>query len=126
MDLELSVRGAFSGETIRTYAERRFRFSLRRFGQHVKRLRVHIEDLNGPREGFGKCCRIVAEMSPSGNLVIVETDGHVREAVDRAANRFRQRLRRELERRQARELGKLRMDSIRYPSGWQQLVEAEI
>lgn len=106
-------------ETLRDYTERRFRFSLRRFGHRVKRLRVSVEDLNGPRGGVDKRCRIIAEISPSGRLVIEEADVQIHEAVDRAADRLRRSIRRELKRREACWLGNVKAESIRYPRGWQ-------
>lgn len=124
MDLELHVRGTYFLQAARDYAERRFRFSLRRLSHRVKRLRICIEDLNGPRGGVDKRCLIVAQVAPFGNLVIEETDAHIHEAMDRAANRLRRTLRRELKRRQARRLGKVKVASIRYPHRWQ-LAEVE-
>ncbi len=124
MELELRVRGTYFLEALRNYTERRLRFSVRRLGPRIKRLRVSVEDLNGPRGGVDKRCRIVAEISPSGNLVIEETDTQIHEAVDRAADRLRRSVRRELKRREARRLGKVKAGSIRNPGRWQ-LAEGE-
>jgi ribosome hibernation promoting factor len=116
MELELHVRGTEVAQTLRRYAERRFRFALRRFAHRVRRLRIYIADLNGPRGGIDKRCRILAEVAPSGSLVLEETDVHVYEAMDRAADRLRRCVRRDLKRRQARRLGKVHAGSIRYPA----------
>jgi len=124
MELELRVRGTYFLEALRNYTERRLRFSVRRLNPRIKRLRVCVEDLNGPRGGMDKRCRIVAEISPSGNLVIEETDAQIHEAVDRAADRLRRSVRRELKRRQTRRLGKVKTGSIRNPGRWQ-LAEGE-
>lgn len=118
MELELHVRGTDFLEALRNYAERRLRFSVRRLVHHIRRLRIYVEDLNGPRGGIDKRCRIVVEFAPSGNLVIEETAARIHEAVDRAAGRLRRSVRRELKRRQTRRLGKVRVDSIRYPNRW--------
>ena len=125
MELELRVRGTYFLDALRNYAERRLRFSVRRLNPRIKRLRVSVEDVNGPRGGVDKRCRIVAEISPSGNLVIEETDTRAHEAVDRAADRLRRSVRRELKRRQSRRLGKVKTDSIRYPRRWN-LAEDEV
>lgn len=119
MELELRVRGTYFLEALRNYMERRLRFSVRRLGHRINRLRVSVEDLNGPRGSVDKRCRIVAEIFPSGNLIIEETDARVHEAVDRAADRLRRSIRRELKRRQAHRPGKGKTESIRYPSYWQ-------
>ncbi|MEJ2009366.1 MAG: HPF/RaiA family ribosome-associated protein [Acidobacteriota bacterium] len=125
MELELRVRGTYFLDALRDYAERRLRFSVRRLNPRIKRLRVSVEDVNGPRGGVDKRCRIVADISPSGNLVIEETDTRAHEAVDRAADRLRRNVRRELKRRQSRRLGKVKTDSIRYPGRWH-LAEGEV
>lgn len=114
MQLELHIRGNVA-EPLRRYAERRFRFALRRFSHCVKRLRIYVADVNGPRGGVDKQCRILLEVAPSGSLVLEETDVRLPEAVDRAADRLRRCLRRDLKRRQARRLGKGHGGSLRYP-----------
>lgn len=124
MELELRVRGTYFLEALRNYTEHRLRFSVRRLGHSIKRLRVSVEDLNGPRGGVDKRCRIIAEISPSGKLIIEETDPRIHEAVDRAADRLRRSVRRELKRRQAHRLGKVKTESIRYPQRWE-LAEGE-
>lgn len=117
MELEFHVRGTDAGQFLRRYAERRFRFALRRLAHRVKRLRIYVADLNGPRGGVDKQCRILADVTPSGRIVLEETDVHVYEAMDRAADRLRRSVCRDLKRRQARKLGKVRAESIRYPAG---------
>lgn len=114
MEVELHVRGT-RAETLRKYAERRLCFALRRFAHRIRRLRIDVEDLNGPRGGVDKQCRILAEVVPSGRLVIEETDVHIYEALDQAADRLKRCVRRDLGRRQTRRLGKMRANSIRYP-----------
>jgi putative sigma-54 modulation protein len=114
MQLELHIRGNVA-EPLRRYAERRFRFALRRFSHHVRRLRIYVADVNGPRGGVDKQCRILLDVAPSGSLVLEETDVRLHEAMDRAADRLRRCICRDMKRRQARKLGKVRGSSIRYP-----------
>ncbi len=115
MELELHVRGTRFAQTLRRYAERRFRFALRRFTQHVKRLRIDVEDLNGPRGGVDKQCRILADVAPSGRLVLAEKDAHLYAAMDRAADRLKRSVCRDIQRRHARRAGKVHAGSIRRP-----------
>ncbi|HUZ45895.1 MAG TPA: HPF/RaiA family ribosome-associated protein [Terriglobia bacterium] len=116
MELELHVRGTHFAETLRRYAERRFRFALRRFTHHVKRLRIDVEDVNGPRGGVDKQCRILADVAPSGKLVLREKDAHLYAAMDRAADRLKHSVCRDIQRRHARETGKAHAGSIRRPA----------
>ncbi|HVA01883.1 MAG TPA: HPF/RaiA family ribosome-associated protein [Terriglobia bacterium] len=114
MQLELHIRGNIA-EPLRRYAERRFHFALRRFSHRVRRLRIYVADVNGPRGGVDKQCRVLLEVAPSGSLMLEETDVRLHEAMDRAAGRLRRCVRRELKRQQARRLGKVHGGSIRYP-----------
>ncbi len=114
MRLELHLRGNVA-EPLRRYAEHRFQFALRRFSHRVKRLRVYVADVNGPRGGVDKQCRILLDVAPSGSLVLEETDVRLRTAMDRAADRLKRCFRRDLKRRQAHRLGKVHGGSIRYP-----------
>lgn len=119
MEMELHILGAYSLRSVRHYAERRLRNSVRRFGRRVKHLKVSIKDVNGPRGGVDKRCRIIAEIRPSGEVVIEETDAQVQEAIDRASSRLRHSVQRKLDRREAHWLGKVKAGSIRYPGHWQ-------
>ena len=114
MQMELHIRGNVA-EPLRRYAERRFRFALCRFSHRIRRLRIYVADVNGPRGGVDKQCRILLEIAPSGSLVVEETDVRLHEAMDRAADRLRRCVRRDLKRRQARRLGKMHGGSMRYP-----------
>lgn len=117
MELELHVRDACVVETLRRYVERRFAVTLRRFAHRVRRLRIFVADLNGPRGGVDKRCRILVEVEPSGSLVVEETDVHVYEAIDRAADRLRRRIRRALKRRQALRRAKRKSRPVRQTGG---------
>jgi len=87
--------------------ERRLRFALTRFGGRVGRVKVRISDVNGPRGGIDKCCRICAEIVPFDTVVLEEVDAELHAAIDRAADRlggsFARRLKRARELRVGRE-----------------------
>ena len=112
MQMELHIHGNVA-EPLRRYAERRFRFALRRFSHRIRRLRIYVADINGPRGGVDKQCRILLDVAPSGSLVVEETDVRLYEAMDRAADRIKRCVRRDLKRRQARWMGKAHGGSIR-------------
>jgi hypothetical protein len=50
---------------------RRLRFATRRVGSLVRQARISIEDLNGPRGGIDKRCRIELYRSRAGQPIIV-------------------------------------------------------
>jgi ribosome-associated translation inhibitor RaiA len=60
---------------------------------------VTLEDINGPRGGIDKQCRIVVKLERVGELSFDATDAEVYAAVDAAADRTGRSVQRELERR---------------------------
>ena len=55
------------------HVERRFRFALSRFGQKIRLVAVQLGDLNGPRGGLDKQCRVTVTLSPSGKVIVGAT-----------------------------------------------------
>ena len=53
--------------------ERRLDFALGRFGGRISQVTVGLEDLNGPRGGADKRCRLAVRLVPSGKVTIEET-----------------------------------------------------
>jgi ribosomal subunit interface protein len=98
MQLEVRIHAAEVGDSLRAYIDRRLRFALGRFGERVGRVRVGISDLNGPRGGVDKCCRVSAALVPFGRVVVEEVDGDVYAAIDRAAGRLGRSFTRRLKR----------------------------
>lgn len=91
MDIEL--RHAPDG--ISEYSNRRLGIALGRYHGSVQRVCVRFGDVNGPRGGLDKCCRMSAELV-GGRRVIAEALGaDFQVAVDRAANRLARAVSRE-------------------------------
>ena len=101
MQLTLQVRNSDLAGALRGYIDRRLRFALSRFGDHVGRVVVKISGLNGSRGGTRKGCHIAVDMKPVGRVVAHETDLDLYVAIDRATGRigrlFSQRLQRSAE-----------------------------
>src|SRR4051812_11506452 len=99
-------------DEIREYAQRRIRFALDRF-RDVRRVVVSLDDLNGPKGGMDKFCRIVAEFG-FASVVVEEAQITWHAAIARATHRLSQRVARELKRanrRTARTMGHTREDT---------------
>jgi putative sigma-54 modulation protein len=85
-------------ETFRAHIERRLRFALGRFGTRVTTVTVTLEDLNGPRGGIDKQCRIAVTLASAGHLRVEVMDTEITPAVDQAADRIGRAVAREFER----------------------------
>jgi ribosome hibernation promoting factor len=101
MQLEMRVRNTDVVHALRAYVERRLRFALDRFDKRIRRVTVRIGDLNGPRGGEDKLCRIQVDVVPPGTLLVEERNADIYGAIDRAARRLKESMGRELQRRRA-------------------------
>jgi len=81
--------------------ERRIQFALNRFDGQISSVIVGLEDLNGPREGVDKQCRLVVRMPNCGKITIEETSHNALAAVASAADRAGQVVSRTLQRRRS-------------------------
>ena len=69
-------------------ARKRLEFALGRFTGRVRSLHVSLKDLNGPRGGLDKHCRIAIRLERPGRLIVIEdVDAEPEAAISRAAER---------------------------------------
>jgi ribosome-associated translation inhibitor RaiA len=106
MRLELRAEGIPMTEGLRDFIERKVRLALGRCGQRVRRVRVRLTDVNGPKKGEDIRCNIQASVIPAGTLTIDEQRCDPFAAVARATARVGYRLARHLERLDARRKGR--------------------
>ena len=100
MRIEIQARGFDLTDGLREHAERRLQFALSCVGHEVRKVRVCLFDVNGPRGGNDKRCRIQIPMSGSPNVVVEDAEADLYLAIDRAVDRT--------ERTMARRLGRIR------------------
>ena len=98
MKIELRSKGVRMTDGLRTFIEKKLRFALGRFSQRVRRVRVMLTDINGPKGGEDIECHIRANLGPAGAVTIKETRGDAFAAVARASDRASQHLSRHLSR----------------------------
>jgi putative sigma-54 modulation protein len=79
--------------------ERSLRFALARFHERILSVTVGFADVNGPRGGADKQCRLVVRMPNCDKITIEETSGNVLAAVASASERAGRAVARELQRR---------------------------
>lgn len=72
---------------LRGLAVRRTRFVMRRIHWMVPRARVHLDDVNGPRGGVDKRCRIELRAPAGGPVVVTSMATDWRRALDAALAR---------------------------------------
>ncbi len=98
MKIHVQSRGFGLTQGLRSYGERRLLFSLSRFGDHVRSVRLAFDDLNCPRGGVDKRCQVLVRLALSREVRIQQSDRDMYAAIDRAGDRVHQAVARELER----------------------------
>lgn len=84
MRLEIRFLHIDPSEALREHIERRLGFALRRFGDRFRSATVRVVDLNGPRGGVDKECRITLQALRGGRVVVRARAGDAYDAVTRA------------------------------------------
>ena len=107
MNLILKSRGFTVSEPLRQYVERRAGFALDRCQPSIGRVVVDLEDLNGPKGGVDKACRISAEVTGIRTVCVQERGTHFAAAVDQACRRLSYRLHQLLRRGRPEEAARL-------------------
>ena len=75
------------GAEYRDLAERRVRFAIRRLTWLVPRAKVQLSDVNGPRGGVDKRCRVELRTDGAGTVVITSIARDWRSALESAVAR---------------------------------------
>ncbi|CAN5922636.1 hypothetical protein BH11MYX4_BH11MYX4_03970 [soil metagenome] len=93
MNTDIRGRHVDLSQALRAYAERRLRSAVGRLGHRIVRVRMWLTDLNGPKGGVDKHCRI--EVVGRGRTVVVESiDADAYAVIDLASERARRATRR--------------------------------
>lgn len=88
------------GTQLRDVSIERVRFALRRLGGLVPRAKVQFSDVNGPRGGVDKRCKVELTTETAGTVVIASLASDWRTALERSLGRATRVLRRGLQRNQ--------------------------
>ena len=86
-------------EAVRERIRVRLAALLARFAHRVGDVTASLADMNGPKGGVDKQCRLVVRLRPKGEVTIEETDRNLFAAISRASERIKRTVGRALERR---------------------------
>ena len=108
MRIDIKAKGFDLTEGLHEHTVRRLQFALGWANQDVRAVSVRLFDINGPRGGKDKRCRIQVPFAGTPNVVIEDTESDLYVAIDRAAERAERAVVRRLER--LREFPRARLD----------------
>jgi putative sigma-54 modulation protein len=99
MELEIHGQNLRVGDRIQGHIERQMDFALGQFESWISGIAVHLEDVNGPRGGMDKCCRILVNIKHGKTIKVEDVDVDFTLAVNRAADRLKHIVGREVDKR---------------------------
>lgn len=82
MNLQISGREEKVSDRLREHIERRVKFALQRFAQHIRKMHVQLRDLNGPRGGIDKSCKLTIFLLSGAAMVLEERGPNAYGAID--------------------------------------------
>jgi len=99
VSVNIRIQESEMQDAIRMHVMQALDASFQRFSGKVRTVRVTLQDVNGPRGGVDKSCRIEAKLFPSRRWVMQEVrDADVFAAITLAIQRVRYSVRKALER----------------------------
>ena len=98
MRIDIQARGFDLTEGLREHTARRLQFALGWSNHDVRSVTVRLFDINGPRGGEDKRCRIQVAFPGTPNVLIEDTAADLYVAIDRATDRAERAVTRRLER----------------------------
>jgi len=92
--MQVQIESSHLGEAngLRATLERRVRYVFRRMYYKVQQIRISLRDINGPRGGLDKQCRLTLKLEGHGKLVVTAQAHSDSLALDNALKRASQSL----------------------------------
>lgn len=100
MQIDIQARNFSLTDALRNHAERRLRFAMTCFDDHIRRVVMRFSDINGPRGGADKCCHLQVVLAGLPDVVVEDTEADLYIAIDRATDRASRSVVRKINRRQ--------------------------
>jgi hypothetical protein len=100
MKISMIDRDGHLTDETRRFAERRVLFALSRFDSRIDEVFLVLADLNGPRGGVDKTCRITVRLQNHADVIVTSEAGDIKACLARAAGRAGRSIARLIERRQ--------------------------
>lgn len=97
MNLEIRGRHLKLTQSFRQHVEQRIGFALDRFVDRIRGVVVQVSDVNGPKGGVDKECRVMLTLRESGTLVVSDMGPDFGTALDRAAARAKRKMSRHVD-----------------------------
>lgn len=98
MQIDIQSRGFSLTDALHGYSQRRVLVAMAYASGHVNRVVIRLSDINGPRGGADKCCRIQVALAGIPDVVVEDTEVDMYDAIDRAVDRAKRTVVRKVDR----------------------------
>lgn len=102
MHIDVNGNRVVIGERLRDHIEERLESALSRLDGWVQKATVYLDDVNGPRGGVCKLCRVVVTANGIQTVVVTEVGESVQASASRAIRRAVSALKRRVRQRRDR------------------------
>lgn len=97
----IHANGFLLTDALRTFTEQRIATALGWASQHMRKLAVSLSDINGPRGGIDKRCRIQVQLGAGREVIIEDTENDLYAAINRATERADRAIVRQIQRKRS-------------------------
>lgn len=87
MRMTIQASGFDMTRALHAYTEHRLATALGWARDHMRKLAVSLSDINGPRGGVDKRCKIQVQLAGGREIIIDDVEADLYAAIDRAADR---------------------------------------
>ncbi len=101
MQIDIKTHRFPPTDALRNHAKRRLHYALSSIDEPIQRVVVRLSDVNGPRGGNDKRCRLQLMLAGLPDVIVEDIQADLYAAIDRASDRAGRTLARKLERRRA-------------------------
>jgi putative sigma-54 modulation protein len=96
MFVHIQSRHFSLSEALSRYVKNKVQIMLSRYEAKISRVDVSLFDINGPKGGEDKCCKIVVKINSASSVVLQETAEDLYDAINTCTRRGRRAVKRQL------------------------------
>lgn len=94
MHINIQSRHFSLTPALNEHVQSKIRLTLGRFEHKIMRIDVNLSDVNGPKGGEDKCCKIIVKPNNSAAIVVADTAIDMYDAINSCSKRVKRTIRR--------------------------------
>ena len=96
MLVQIQSRHFSLSEALNKYVKSKVQIMLSRYETKIISINVSLFDVNGPKGGEDKCCKIIVKVNGKSSIVVQETAEDLYDAINTSTRRVRRAVKRQL------------------------------